>query len=652
MTGSNWKKEEEEKGGVATHTDFSRCAGSIVSCMPGGSLKHFLTRIGFVAGTTDNDDVQELPDINLVRCYSTIEPSLNFVQQRGFGEQYGRFSMYGLDPAPMDIVGYSEEGKAEACRSYSYQKFITGIKLLKEDFIQILDELKPPNLMDLTSLLRSTRYSSDESHSLEVLSQFIDTLDDVKRTETIFKCQKYSWCMGMERKAYLMEKAMTSIRAKFKDFGEGYMPQTFVLYPGRIKCKAPFQWLNILQTLGAFLHCSSVCNTCAVHSKYNKCQFVPLLQMHPDTSDSDADGPQDTKKKFKPVEMELYDIPLPDDDKTTIPEPPDSDNNDGDNTNNKTKLNNGTSASEEESSFIELNPPPPSNMLERVLSIIPDKVPDDYEITVPISVNLGKENGIEIPHILDFLTSLDNPTNFVFDVRWEDEKRSDYKGRDDHIKSTIHAGENSTGQNTENFHLASSGWMQAWKKINPWNGGLSQVSCPVTVKQGSKVAYTSCDLRSEISPGDHIKIRDQEFIIRPPMTDKHILLNSMVSGPSKSDLFVYKVSACFKLYGTVAVSKGSSVVTTTIDQRKVLQVGDVVEIGSEQFEVVALLDATTFSISREWENINLVAADLYKCPSAVNYGEELPGRCNVVKGSRVVRTSSDMTNFISPSDIH
>ena len=99
-----------------------------------------------------------------------------------------------------------------------------------------------------------------------------------------------------------------------------------------------------------------------------------------------------------------------------------------------------------------------------ILSIIPDKVPDDYEITVPISVNLGKENGIEIPHILDFLTSLDNPTNFVFDVRWEDEKRSDYKGRDDHIKSTIHAGENSTGQNTENFHLASSGWMQAWKK--------------------------------------------------------------------------------------------------------------------------------------------------------------------------------------------
>ena len=81
--------------------------------------------------------------------------------------------MYGLDPAPFDIVGYSEEGKAEACRSYSYQKFITAIKLLKEDFSQILDELKPPNLMDLTSLLRSTRYSSDESHSLEVLSQFI-----------------------------------------------------------------------------------------------------------------------------------------------------------------------------------------------------------------------------------------------------------------------------------------------------------------------------------------------------------------------------------------------------------------------------------------------------------------------------------------------
>ena len=52
------------------------------------------------------------------------------------------------------------------------------------------------------------------------------------------------------------------------------------------------------------------------------------------------------------------------------------------------------------------------------------------------------------------------------------------------------------------------------------------------------------------------------------MTDKRLLLNGMVNGESKSGVFVYKVSACFKLYGTVAVSKGSSIVTSSVDQEK------------------------------------------------------------------------------------
>ena len=577
---------------------------------------------------------------------------------------------YGLTAAPMDIVGYTDQQKGEACKQYTYQNFINYIKLLRAEFIDILKELKAPNLMDLTSLLQAAHYSEDEGNSVEILAQFIDTVDDISRTDSIYKCAKYDWCPRLQNKVILMEKALNSIKSKFKVFGEEYMPQTFVLYPGRVKCKAPFQWNNILQALGALLHCSNICNTCEKASKYDRCEFLPVLQMWPEDKDAENGGKNNPEKppRSKPIVLTTYpDIPLPLDGKINVPEPPSTEETNSskpegvsDSVQNDTLAANKTLTTneepeEEKSSFLQtkatVEPPPPENMLERVLSVIPLKPPDNYENTIPISVNLGGQNGIEIKGILDYLTNYDDPTSFVFDVRWEDEKRADYRTKDEKIKNTIHAGKNSTGYNHDTFHLASMGWMNAWKKINPWNGGLSQVSCPVTVKQGSKVAYTSCDLRAELSPGDHIQIRDQEFIIRPPMTDKRLLLNGMVNGESKSGVFVYKVSACFKLYGTVAVSKGSSIVTSSVDQRKVLKVGDVVEIGSEQFEVVALLDKETFSLSRTWESMNLVSADLYKCPKALNYGEELPGRCNVVKGSRVVRTTSDMTNFISPSDI-
>jgi hypothetical protein len=209
-------------------------------------------------------------------------------------------SMYGIDPAPIDIIGYTDEAKAEACRSLTHQKLITPLKLLKFEFIDLLKKLKAPNEMDLTSLLHSAHYTGDDEEGIEILSQFRDTVDDIARSDSIFKCPTYDWCAKLQNKAVLMEKAMNSIKAKFKKFGEEYMPQTFVLYPGRVKCKAPFQWFNILQTLGAFLHCSSVCNSCQKGSKYNRCEFLPVLQMYPADKNDENGGknnPEKPKKK-------------------------------------------------------------------------------------------------------------------------------------------------------------------------------------------------------------------------------------------------------------------------------------------------------------------------------------------------------------------
>ena len=43
---------------------------------------------------------------------------------------------------------------------------------------------------------------------------------------------------------------------------------------------------------------------------------------------------------------------------------------------------------------------------------------------------------------------------------------------------------------------------------------------------------------------------------------------------------------CTALPGTVGVTKGDSVVTTSVDLRDYLNIGDTVTLGSEQYEVV------------------------------------------------------------------
>ena len=56
---------------------------------------------------------------------------------------------YGLTAAPMDIVGYTDQQKGEACKQYTYQNFINYIKLLRAEFIDILTAVSLMSLMAL-----------------------------------------------------------------------------------------------------------------------------------------------------------------------------------------------------------------------------------------------------------------------------------------------------------------------------------------------------------------------------------------------------------------------------------------------------------------------------------------------------------------------
>jgi hypothetical protein len=523
----------------------------------------------------------------------------------------GSINVYGLTDVPIEAVGGSLEEKGAACMKEIPASLQRVLAELQTEIYTLLRTLKAENLKEIRNAIEQVVASGDEASIVELLRQLKVSLDRIHRNSQLFNsCTDLPWCAKrVKDKGRRMVNGFADIEQKFAGFGESYLSVPYVAYEGRARCKVPFQWSAIMQTYSAYLACADVCRKCDAATPYGGCAKLPILDPYSYTK--------------KPEEGQLFPV-LPDnpEGKVIVPSPQDR----------------SFAGSIMNSS------------LDRMLSRLPTKAFDkeeEWESTMPIGVDLGGLNMLEIDGtLLDFLGK--DFTQLVFDVRWEDAKTDSFRKQDERLQRQIGSTSNSS---IETHQLPSMGWLQAWRKVNPWNGGLAQMSCPVTVTQGSKVVRSTCDLRPELSPGDHIKIKQEEFIVRPPMQASTFLLNAPYLGKSDSDIYVYKVSACFKLAGQVSTVKGSSEVTSSVDQRQVLRPGDVVEIGSEQYEIVAMNDAVTFTISRTWNSINLAHADLFKCPVAVDWGEELPGRCSVVQGSRTVRTSADMTSAISPTDI-
>merc|ERR1711871_14753 len=185
----------------------------------------------------------------------------------------------------------------------------------------------------------------------------------------------------------------------------------------------------------------------------------------------------------------------------------------------------------------------------------------------------------------------------------------------------------------------------------PWNGGMAALTCCVTTTKGSAFVATSIDLRIEISADDTIRIRTEEFRVRPPVTNNSFWVDRPSTLASRSGLQAYRVAPCFPLAGTVGMAKDSALATTSRDLRDDLTVGDVVEIGPEQFEVISPTDGYSLALSRSWVYKSAQSLTILKCPRTVQSGTQLPGTCAVVQGSRVVRTTEDLTDSISASDL-
>eukprot|EP00946_MAST-07B_sp_MAST-7B-sp1_P002699 g2699.t1 len=204
--------------------------------------------------------------------------------------------------------------------------------------------------------------------------------------------------------------------------------------------------------------------------------------------------------------------------------------------------------------------------------------------------------------------------------------------------------------------LASASAVNLCKRRNGFTGfghtpGLFKLSGELATERHSELVMTTEDLRFEISPGDAIRIRTEQFRVRSPVLSRSFAVDHPSALPSEEGLTGYKISPCFALPGTVALTKGSRTVTTSDDLRPEVSVGDVVELDGFQFEVIDVPDAFTMMLSRAWSIGGRDGMTVMKCPVAAQSGTQLSGTCSAKEGSAIVLTSEDLTSEISASDL-
>jgi hypothetical protein len=204
--------------------------------------------------------------------------------------------------------------------------------------------------------------------------------------------------------------------------------------------------------------------------------------------------------------------------------------------------------------------------------------------------------------------------------------------------------------------LASAPAVDLCKRRSGFTGfghtpGLFKLSGGLATERHSELIMTTEDLRFEISPGDAVRIRTEQFQVRAPVLSRSFAVDHASALPSEDGLTGYKISPCFALPGTVALTKGSRTVTTADDMRPEVAVGDVIELDGSQFEVLDVPDAFTMMLSRSWNLAGRDGMTMMKCPVAAQSGTQLSGTCSATQGSAVVLTSEDLTSEISASDL-
>lgn len=198
--------------------------------------------------------------------------------------------------------------------------------------------------------------------------------------------------------------------------------------------------------------------------------------------------------------------------------------------------------------------------------------------------------------------------------------------------------------------------LKACKVVDQGGGTCTPLSGCFDVIMGSHVVRTSKDIRMEIEPGEIIRLMPPEGRVEASVTDPRDGRTLSLSGeyPSKS---ADCIEACkvrntwdggtIPLCGNVSVTKGSSVVTTSCDLRDSLSLGDLIKIGRHVSSLTSPFDDIKLTLEKPYPDADASGLKAYKQVREV----PLSGTVSVVKGSKIVTTTSDLREEIRPGDM-
>jgi len=199
---------------------------------------------------------------------------------------------------------------------------------------------------------------------------------------------------------------------------------------------------------------------------------------------------------------------------------------------------------------------------------------------------------------------------------------------------------------------SSQDCIKGCKVQNTWDGGLVALCGNVSVTQNSQKVLTSCDLRDSLSLGDLVKIGNHLSPISKPFDDTTLTLQVPYPDPTAKGMKAFKQIREVPLSGTVSVVKGSPILTTTADLREEIRPGDMIKIYQrpnhpDLFAIVAPMDATLLTIAAPHPGPSAFGLKAYKVAGTLN---PLSGKVDVVKSSRIVQTTMDLTAELIPGD--
>eukprot|EP00947_MAST-08B_sp_MAST-8B-sp1_P003495 g3495.t1 len=170
----------------------------------------------------------------------------------------------------------------------------------------------------------------------------------------------------------------------------------------------------------------------------------------------------------------------------------------------------------------------------------------------------------------------------------------------------------------------------------------------VSLLRGSPIMRTSVDLRSELSDGDSLRVEGEEFVAGNPWDMTMLTLSRPWPLPTAGEARACKVVQAARgsaLSCCMTTVQGSDRVWTACDLRPELKVGDTIK-----YDVVGPVDGFSFGINRKWTLPPVAHLKARKCLKRLDGGTPMCGTAEVFQGSRVVKTSCDLTSELSPSD--